>query len=237
MEYYIPFSIIALAAAIHASFQLSISTLTLMSGHALGRKNSQTRLVKLLGGFLFGAICMTTLLFIAAFYAAEFVFFEQGIPPIIWAAVCGILFGFGVAVWMFYFRKGRGTILWIPRGMAQYLNVRSKRTKNTAEAFGLGMSTVVGELLFIIAPLIVAVLVTLTLAPMLQIAALLLYVAVSCSTLALVAALVSSGHKISRIQRWREDSRRFLQFISGTSLLILGFYLYVNEVLAIGGVV
>ena len=48
-------SIVCLAALIHASFQLSISTLTLMSGHALGRGQSHTRLVSLLGGFTAGA--------------------------------------------------------------------------------------------------------------------------------------------------------------------------------------
>ena len=234
MEYLIPFSIIALAAAIHASFQLSISSLTLMSGHALGKRHSQGRLLKLLGGFLFGALSMTGLLFVGLLYAFEFLLDGGAIPPIVWAALCGTLFGLGVAVWMFYYRKGKGTLLWIPRGMAQYLATRSKRTKSTAEAYALGLTSVCGELLFVIAPLGVAVLVSLTLAPMLQVAALLLYVAISLSSLALVAALVASGHKISRIQRWREDNKAFLQFVAGTSLLVLGFYLYVNEVLVLG---
>ncbi|MGO3702128.1 MAG: hypothetical protein ACTJG2_03005 [Candidatus Saccharimonadales bacterium] len=234
MEYIIPFSIIALAAAIHASFQLSISTLTLMSGHTLGKKQSQTRLVKVLGGFLFGAMSMTALLFVGLSYLGEFTLAGGAVPPILWAALCGILFGLGVAVWLFYYRQGKGTMLWIPRGMALYLAERSKRTKSTAEAFALGLASIAGELLFIIAPLGVAVLVSLTLEPVLQVAALLLYVAISLFSLAIVAALVGSGHKISRIQQWREENKRFMQFIAGTSLFVLGFYLYVNEVLLLG---
>ncbi len=234
MEYLIPLSIVALAAAIHASFQLSISTLTLMSGHSLGKKQSQSRLVSLLGGFLFGVIVMTTLVFTALMYATETAFGGLAVPSVVWAAVCGILFGLGVAVWLFYYRKGSGTMLWLPRKMTAFLSNRSKQTKNSAEAFSLGMASVAGELLFIIAPVAVAVLVASMLSPMLQIASLLLYVAISVSSIVVVAALVGSGHKISRIQKWRESNKRFLQFMAGTSLLILGFYLYVNEVLLVG---
>lgn len=234
MEYLIPFSIIALAAAIHGSFQLSISTLTLMSGHSLGRKQSQSRLLRLLSGFVSGVAGITALLFIAFVYSIEFALDDRGVPAVLWAALCGILFGLGVAVWLFYFRKGNGTMLWLPRTVALYLAERSKRTKSTAEAFALGMASVTGELLFIVAPLGVAAMVSVTLPPALQVAALLLYVPVSLLSLLLVAALVASGHKISQIQRWREENKRFLQFMAGSSLLVLGFYLYVNEVLLLG---
>ena len=234
MEYLIPFSIIALAAAIHGSFQLSISTLTLMSGHSLGRKQSQSRLLRLLSGFVSGVAGITALLFIAFVYGIEFALGDRGVPAVLWAALCGILFGLGVAVWLFYFRKGNGTMLWLPRTVALYLAERSKRTKSTAEAFALGMASVTGELLFIVAPLGVAAMVGVTLPPVLQVAALLLYVLVSLLSLLLVAALVASGHKISQIQRWREENKRFLQFMAGSSLLVLGFYLYVNEVVLLG---
>lgn len=125
-------------------------------------------------------------------------------------------------------------MLWLPRTVALYLAERSKRTKSTAEAFALGMASVTGELLFIVAPLGVAAMVGVTLPPVLQVAALLLYVLVSLLSLLLVAALVASGHKISQIQRWREENKRFLQFMAGSSLLVLGFYLYVNEVVLLG---
>ncbi|NLA43072.1 hypothetical protein GX865_02870 [Candidatus Saccharibacteria bacterium] len=234
MEYFIPFSIIALAAAVHASFQLSISTLTLMSGHSLGKKQSQSRLLRLISGFLLGVAGMTALLFVALVYAIEFWLENGSVPPVLWAALSGVLFGLGVAVWLFYFKKGSGTMLWLPRGVALYLAERSKRSKSTSEALALGMASVTGELLFIIAPLGVAAMITVTLPPLLQVAALLMYVPISITTLLIVAALVGSGHKISQIQRWREANKRFLQFIAGTSLLVLGFYLYVNEVLLVG---
>ena len=61
-DIYGSFAIILLAALTHASFQLSVSVLTLLSGHALGRKTAHMRLLRLTGGFILGAGVMTVLL-------------------------------------------------------------------------------------------------------------------------------------------------------------------------------
>ena len=55
-------AIIAFAALIHASFQLSVSVLTLLSGHAIGNKAAHAKLLRLSSGFLFGVGVMTVLL-------------------------------------------------------------------------------------------------------------------------------------------------------------------------------
>lgn len=224
-------SIVCLAALIHASFQLSISTLTLMSGHALGRGQSHTRLVSLLGGFTAGAATMTILLLCTIGLWLGYIVTTPTIPSVLWATACGLLFGVGMAVWLFYYRRARGTMLWLPRPTAEFLAERSKRTKNTGEAFALGLASVFGELLFVIAPIFVSVLVILPLSSDKQLLAIILYVVISMFSLLAVAVLVSGGHKLSDIQRWRETNKNFLQFAAGTALFVLGFYLYVNEVL------
>ncbi len=155
------------------------------------------------------------------------------VPDILWAAVCGLLFGVGIAVWLFYYKKGRGTMLWLPRRSADFLIERSKKTKNTGEAFALGLASVFAELLFISAPLLVSVLVILPLSQDKQLLAIALYIGISSLSLVTIAVLVSGGHRLSSIQRWREENKRFLQFSAGSALLILGIYLYVNEVLTV----
>jgi hypothetical protein len=45
--------------------------------------------------------------------------------------------------------------------------------------------------------------------------------------------LIGSGHSLSRIQRWREANKHFLQFAAGAGLIVLGGYLYVNEVVTV----
>jgi hypothetical protein len=149
-----------------------------------------------------------------------------------WVAVCGLLFGLGIAVWIFYYRREQGTTLWLPRGMARYLSDRTKATKQSAEAFGLGLSSVLAELLFVLAPVLVSALILIQLTPLWQLVGIALYTSLSLSPLLVVNGLVGGGHKISRIQRWREENKTFLQFAAGGGLIVLGFYVYVDQVLS-----
>lgn len=229
MEIVSSLAIITFAALIHASFQLSVSVLTLLSGHAIGSKASHGRLLRLTNGFVFGVAAMTLLLlsFISLLFLHSF---SGKIPLIAWASACGLLIGLGIAVWSFYYRRETGTSLWLPRGIARYLTERTKATKHSAEAFSLGLSSVVAELIFILAPMVISALVLIQLAPVWQLSGIAIYTVVSLLSLLIVNALIGSGHKLSRIQRWREDNKRFLQFAAGSGLLILGFYVYIERV-------
>ena len=222
--------IVAVAALIHASFQLSVSMLTLLSSHTIGAKRSHGRLLGLTSAFTLGVFVMTLLII------SSVALFVQLMQPLtdstaLWVAACGLLLGLGIAVWVFYYRKEQGTALWLPRGMARYLSDRTKATKQSSEAFGLGISSVFAELLFIFAPMLIAALVLLQLEPLWQLLGIAIYALLSLFPLMLVTGLVGSGHKISHIQRWREQNKSFLQFIGGSGLIVLGFYLYVDQVI------
>lgn len=230
-------AIVALAALIHASFQLSVSVLTLLGGHAIGAKRSQAKVLRLTTSFVIGAGVMTVLLL--SFVSLVMLdIFGTSVPPVVWAVSCGLLFGVGIAVWLFYYRPGRGTSLWVPRPIASYLSERTKATKRSAEAFSLGLVGVLGELIFIIAPITVSALVLIQLPSLWQLAGIAIYAVLSLLSLVIVWVLIGSGHKLSRIQEWRETNKYFLQFAAGSGLLILGFYAYVYEVIgsAVGGV-
>jgi hypothetical protein len=226
------FAIIIFAALIHASFQLSVSMLTLLSGHAIGSKTAHGRLLKLTNGFFFGVAVMTMLILSFAALVLQHSF-GSNVPMVAWAVGCGLLLGLGIAVWAFYYRREEGTSLWLPRGMAKYLSERTKATKHTAEAFGLGISSVVVELIFIMAPILISALILIQLEPLWQLAGIAVYTLVSLLSLAIVNGLIGSGHKLSGIQRWREKNKRFLQFAAGSGLLILGFYVYVDQVVSV----
>lgn len=224
-------SIVALAALIHASFQLSISVLTLLGGHAIGSKRSHAAVLRLTTAFVCGAGVMTILLL--SFIALVVMQLLDGgqTPQLVWAIACGLLFGIGVAVWLFYYRRQKGTTLWIPRPVATYLSERTKATKHSAEAFGLGLVSVIGELIFIIAPLLISALVLIQLPALWQLAGIGIYTVISLLSLVIIWVLIGSGHQLSRIQLWREKNKHFLQFAAGSGLLILGFYVYVLEVM------
>lgn len=229
MDVISPLTTIALAGFIHASFQLSISTLTLLSAHAVGAQKAHRRLLKLVGGFSFGVVLMTTLLVSTAALWFQ-TFFGNDVPSLVWAAACGLLLGLSVAVWIFYYRREPGTSLWIPRGLARYLLSRTKATRATSEALALGITSVIAEILFIAGPIVVTALLLIQLEPHWQLIGLTVYLLTSLLPFLFVAARVSRGHSIGKIQRWRSNNKGFLQFIAGVGLVVLAFCLYVNQV-------
>jgi len=224
-------AIVTLAALIHASFQLSVSVLTLLSGHAIGTKTSQNRILQLTFGFVTGVGVMTLL----ALTFISFLFihvFDNEAPQFVWAIACGLLIGVGLAVWFFYYRREKGTSLWIPRSFARHLSDRSKATKHSAEAFSLGLTSVISELLFIAAPMIISALVIIQLPGAWQLVGIAIYAVISLLTLFSIWVLISSGHKLSSIQKWREDNKHFIQFAAGGALAILGFFVYVTKIMS-----
>lgn len=230
-------AIIALAGFIHSSFQLSISVLTLIGGHALSKQRSHARLLALSGSFIIGTGLMTLL--ILSLLATILVdLFDGNTPAVVWAGAGGLLVGVAIAVWLFYYRREAGTALWIPRPVAEYLHSRTKVTRSTTESFGLGMMSVLGELLFVIAPLVVSALVLVTLPPIWQLVGIALYALTSLFSLGLVFVLLGSGHKISDIQKWREENKYFLQFSAGAGLIVLTFCLYATQTASVsaGGI-
>lgn len=240
MEHISSLAIVIFAALIHASFQLSVSTLTLMSGHAIGKRTAQAKLLRLAGSFLVGAAAMTLLLVAATGYVATQLL-SGDTPPLVWSVISGALITLGASVWLFYFPKHRkGTSLWLPRPLADFLATRSKRTQNSGEAFGLGLTSIIGESLFLMGPIVVTALALVQLPSTWQLAGIAVYTIFSMGSLLIVASLIGGGHGLGKIQKWRETNKKFLQFVAGGGLIILGLYLYVERavtaaVLAVGG--
>lgn len=228
-------AIILLAALIHASFQVSVSVLTLLHSHSLGKKTAHTRLLRLTGGFIAGAGTMS-LLFLCSLSFVLANVFVSSTPAGVWAVCCGAVVGVGASVWLFYFRESKGTSLWLPRGLARFLNARTKQTTHSAEAYSLGLTSVVSEIIFIFAPLLIAALVLIRLDPLWQLVGTLTYVTVSLLPLLVIGVLIGGGHTVARIQRWRESNKRFLQFSAASSLFILGVYVYVERVVVASAV-
>lgn len=227
MNILIAVSIIALAGLIHASFQLSVSMATSLSGHALGRKLAARRTLRLLFSFVAGAFTMTLLCVSFASYAIG-VFAPHS--SLLWITLTASLMIVGLAVILFYYRKTEGTELWISRSFARFLRRRTAKASLAAEAFSLGLTSVVAELLFTIVPIITAACAIVALPPIWQIVGAAGYTLAASLGLLIVALLIGSGRQLSRIQRWREQNKYFLQFAAGLGLIILGFYIYVNTV-------
>jgi len=223
------FSVIALAALIHASFQLGVSMVTLLSGHAIGKKLAAKRTLRLVGAFFAGTLIMTALIISTLSYVAS-VAFGHTATPMAWGTLAFAMIIIGLVVWVCYYRRGPGTLLWVPRGLAKLLSKRIHTTQMSAEAFSLGAASVFTELLFIITPAVAAAFAIISLPTNLQLIGALAYVLIASLSVLFVVAFIGSGHNISRLQRWRETNKRFLQFTGGSALIVLAFFLYINLV-------
>lgn len=232
MDIITSFAVIVFAALIHASFQLSVSVLTLLSGHAIGAKKSRARVSRMTTSYILGAGLMTLLL-ISASVLALLYFFSTVPSHLVWAVSSGLVLGIGVAVWLFYYRKGKeGTELWIPRAFAHYLTNRSKKAELAVETFGLGMVSVVAEILFILPSLVISTLVILDLPTEWQFVGILAYTLISLAGLFIVGSLADGRRSLSDLQKWRTENKRFLQFAAGSALIVLGFFIYVTKIMA-----
>lgn len=231
MDIITAFSIIGLAALIHASFQLGVSMVTLLSGHAVGKKFATRRVSRLMIAFLLGTIVMTALL-VSMLCDIAFAIFQYSTPVSVWTTLCLAMIVVGLVIWVCYYRRGPGTLLWVPRGMAKFLHTRIHATRASAEAFSLGLTSVLAELFFMLTPAAAAALAIITLPVSLQLAGAAAYVVIASLGMLSVTIFISSGHSISRLQRWREANKRFLQFAGGSALIILACYIYVTMVMS-----
>lgn len=224
-----PFLLIVVGAVfVHACFQLSVSVLTLLSSHTIGRRLPNSRLLSLNFWYILGCIIMITLLQLGAIALLRFgLTHNETITTVVTLSLLPLV---ALLVVLLYYRRGRGTQLWLPRAAAQYITARAKRTRSSVEAFTLGTATVVTELPFAIAPLAIVAFAFQGFRADRWFSMSLGYALAVCVPLVFIAFYLSSGHKISSIQRWREDSKDFLKWSSAAALLLLTVYLGVLQI-------
>ena len=216
------------AIFVHASFQLGVSVLTLLSSHTIGRRAPNNRVLSLSFWYILGVALMITLLLLGAVSAERFLMAHNaGLAT--WLPL-SLLPSIALILVLFYYRRGKGTRLWLPRPAADYITTRAKKTKSSVEAFSLGMTTGVTELPFALAPLALVAFAFHGFAADKWLALAVGYALAVCAPLVFVAFYISSGHKISSVQRWREDAKTFLSWTSAVALLLLTIYLLILQI-------
>lgn len=225
---YITSLLLGLAVAIiHATFQLGISVLTLLSGHSLGAKKAHSRLLRLNISYILGTF---TVIF---FVLLSFVVLNVStVDPLLLWSISGIVASLtGFFVLLAYYRKGKGTLLWIPRSIAEYLSRRAKKTRNSVESFALGMMTTIAELPFAFASLFIASLEINSLPEVWHVSSIIIYGFIVSLPLIVITVMLGSGHRLSTLQRWRESNKIFLQYSAGIGLIVTSLYITVFYVM------
>lgn len=221
-----PLLLILLGAVfVHACFQLSVSVLTLLSSHSIGRRLPNGRLFNLNFWYILGVASMITALQLSAIALLRAAMAEDS--TLATAVTFGIIPFIALLMVLFYYRRGRGTQLWLPRPAAEYITARAKKTKSSVEAFALGSTTAVVELPFALAPLAIVAFALQGFAADRWLQLSIGYALAVTLPLIFVAFYISSGHKISSVQRWREEAKDYLKWTSAVALLLLTIYLTV----------
>lgn len=229
MDMVIPFGEVILAALVHASLQIQLGALLLLYHSSLGkhvRKKTKTIVSSYIAG-------IGTLVFLAV-AATCFVFdryFGKALYPEEVVIVVGMLLALAIVMWVFYYRRGKSTELWLPRSVAKFIDRRAKETNSNTEAFSLGVLTSLAEMPFTLVLFVVAANSILKLAPLWQLVAVVLYTIITIIPPIILRLAVRHGETIVNIQRWRVKHKTFMRVISGVGFLILGFFLFAFEVL------
>lgn len=227
-----PFLLILLGAVfVHACFQLSVSVLTLLSSHTIGRRLPNSRLLNLNFWYILGVAVTIAALQLGAIATHRWAMAQDStLQTVVTFGVIPLIALFMV---LFYYRRGRGTQLWLPRPAAEYITSRAKKTKSSIEAFSLGMTTAIAELPFALAPLAIVALAFQGFAAEYWLQLSVGYAFAVCVPLMFVAIYISSGHKVSSVQRWREGAKNYLKWTSAVALVFLTVYIAVLQIGAV----
>lgn len=229
MDMLIPFSEVFLAAVIHATLQLELGTLLLLYHASLG-KHIKKKTKYLVGSYISG-VGMLILMAIAAIAFVLDRYFEKALYTEELIIVMGMLVALAIAVWAFYYRRGKSTELWLPRVVARFIDRRAKETNSNTEAFSLGMLTSLAEMPFTLVLFVVAANSMLALPNPYQLLAIALYTLIAIIPPIMVRVFVRKGQTIVEIQRWRVKHKNFLRLVTGLGFVVLACFLFAFEVL------
>ena len=128
--------------------------------HYASAKNSRDKALNLSSFFVIGNAVMTTLLLALIYFSLYHFLLDNpmfDITMLYWA-IAGILALLGLFVFCFYYRRGKGTELFISRKAAKSILLKARTVRNSSDAFVLGLAAGIFEIIFVLPIYIVVVL-------------------------------------------------------------------------------
>jgi len=230
MEMVVPYSEVFLAAVIHATLQLELGALLLLYHASIGkhvRKKTKHLVSSYISGIgTFILLSLATVAFVLDRYFGKTLYAEELI-----IIVC-MLVALAIIAWMFYYRRGRSTELWLPRSVAKFIDKRAKLTNSNTEAFSLGLLTSFAEMPFALILLVVAANSILELPHLHQLIAIGMYTIVAILPSVILRLAIRKGQTVVDIQRWRVKHKTFFRILTGVGFLVLASFIFTFEVLA-----
>ncbi len=228
MSVLVSVGIILLAVLIMSFLTLSSGAYALFCHYAYGRF-SRKRASEYTFLFILGTEITSSCIFLSTYTLVAVVIADLshlGIDIITWF-LTGIMFALSIVSLFFYYHRGEGTRLFIPRKIANSINYHAKTAKARSDAFVLGALCSTPELIFTL-PLFV-----ITSGEILQLSIshpsnsllTIIYIVVPIIPLLITRWLYHKKHNLAVIQRSRVHNKNFTKFILCTSYLLIAILL------------
>lgn len=220
---------VALVGVVQCSLQLSLGGLILLYHSSMG-KHRRKRTKHLASAYILGAITISFLAVCACGFLISTLF--KGALKVEYLLIClGIFAASALVMWLFYYRRGRSTELWLPRSFARFIQKRARRTNDSIEAFSLGLLSSFAELPLSIALYVLAANCILSISAQYQLGVLFGYLLLITLPLLALKLRVKSGRNVVEVQKWRIRNKAFVRIISGGGFLVLAMFIYTYWVL------
>lgn len=226
-------SLMIMVAIFAASLGLNLSSVAMMSGHALSQKTALSRLRQLIRGFLLGVIIANLLLLstVILFIAKSPFVMNTGSGFVanyrVWPlAIIGLVIQILIMAFC-KILKNQLVNPWAPEAVRTYLRKRCIKTTSIIEAINLGIMSVLANFWLLFLPLS---LLAITMLNHLEIAHVVLFALASGIPSFIIALTVTQQIRISQIHLFLIKHANFLQFVSFFSLIILGMIIFCFKV-------
>lgn len=210
---------------------LIMSFLSLPSGayalfcHYVYGKFSKKRASDLTFFFILGTEITASCMFLATYILVAVIFADlpRVTTDIIAWVLVGITISLSVASLFFYYRRGKGTKLFIHRKIANSIIYHAKTAKTRSDAFTLGALCGTPELLFTLPLFIITSgeILRLSINHPANTFLTLLYIIIPVFPLLITRWLFYRGHNLADIQRSRVHNKNFTRFILCVSYLLI----------------
>ena len=212
---------IALAGIVQASLQLSLGGLILLYHSSMGRhKRRKTRY--LAKSYIWGAAAISFISVCAGAFLIQSLMGKALRQEWMTIAV-GALAACAIVMYLLYYRKGRGTELWLPKTISSYITRRARRTNDNIEAFSLGMLSAFAELPITIA--IYFIVANCLMNTSMPLVAALIYVAIVVLPMFVLKLCIKSGRNVVAVQKWRIRNKAFAKIFSGSGFAVLALFI------------
>ena len=221
---------------IMAFLQLTPGVFLLFSHYSYGRFSRKNASCASLF-FILGAETSAVLVYLSIYFvlSALYVVPLNVVNDLLAWIIAGAMIAIGVIFPFCYFRKGKGTKLFISRRLAKEFNQKTKTAKSRSDAFVLGFIASLPELIFTIPVYMIAAIEIMKIGstPILRAILSLGFILIKIAPLIAMHLAMDVGQNLAVIQKARAKNKQFTKYFIGTIYLLIGILVIIFGVFSL----